>query len=60
MLFLGSDAMDYLEIMDICGYDTMKAEALVNEILIESGLEKYVESVSAAVPDTPGTAGFTG
>lgn len=37
--------MDCLEIMDICSYDIDKAKALIDAILSESGLEKYVESL---------------
>lgn len=51
--------MDYLEIMDICGFDSSKADALVNEILIESGLEKYVESVPAIPANFASSASST-
>ena len=59
MLFLGSDAMDYLEILDICGFDSSKATELVDEILNESGLEDYVESLSAVPAYFASTASLT-
>ena len=52
--------MDYLEILDICGFDSARADELVDEILKESGLEKYVESISVSASIPAATASITG